>query len=140
MKKVFLFALISAVVVSCTKKEDDDVITDKQKPLVELFALDTTGIMPGGEIHLDFKFTDNQALNQAKFEIHEAGGHGHRISAAEFEWSLIVDLKGQKSYTDNIEIDVPLDAELGEYHFLVTVTDKSGNESDLGEIDLMIFN
>lgn len=140
MKKMFLFALISAFITSCTKKEDDEVISDTQKPVIELFTVDTTGIMPGGEIHLDFKFTDNQALNQAKFEIHDASGHSHRISSAEFEWSLILDLKGQKSYTDHIHIDVPVDAEPGEYHFTVLVTDKSGNESELGEIDLVIFN
>ena len=141
MKKL-LFVFAAVTLVACGKDDDEaPEVTDNVKPVIAEFGADHTTVTAGGEIHLDIKFTDNEALNQAKIEIHENfDGHSHKRVAAPFEWEKILDLAGQKSYTDHMDIDVPADASSGSYHVTCLVTDKSGNESELMDFDLEIEN
>ena len=138
MKKISIVFAVLAL-AACKKEDDEQVIKDTESPVIVEFATDHDHAEAGGEIHMDLMFTDNKALSQAKIEIHDNfDGHSHGRVAAPFEWEMIIDLEGQKSYTDHMHIDVPADASSGNYHVTCLVTDKAGNESDLVDIDLEI--
>ena len=141
MKKLSIILSICVLFSACQKDDDETTaaITDNDSPVIATFTTENTTVAAGNEIHMDMQFTDNIALKQAKLEIHSANdGHSHGRVAAQFEWEMILDLQGQKSYTDHMHVEVPANAEAGEYHLTCLVTDESGNESDLTDIDIKV--
>ncbi len=141
MKKYFLFAVAAMFLVACNNDNDD---VDTTKPVIEIIK----PVADAGEDHIEFhqgdefefeaKFTDNVALKSYKVAIHYNGdGHEHSAvvkSATEEdhvewdqEWSG--DLKEEQEDRVAFLIEVPENAEPGEYHLGVYCFDVAGNES-----------
>lgn len=141
MSKYFLLAAV--LILAACSSDDDDV--DTTKPVIEV-------IKPAaeeGEEHIHFhqgdtfdfeaKFTDNVALKSYKVNIHFGEGHEHSVvmkSATEddhdhIEWEYDADgdLEGTEDRAVISGIEIPENAEPGEYHLGVYCFDVAGNES-----------
>ena len=131
-KTVFMFlALLSASVFfwSCSSDE-----TDTEKPVIEISSpADHAHFHPGDIIHFDAEFSDNVGLKQFKIDIHWGEGHDHKSGQHDdhghaWSYEYIGELYGRNKHI-HMDITIPEDAKHGEYHFLVFVTDKAGNEA-----------
>jgi hypothetical protein len=140
MKKLnFLTILFTALVLvfnACNK----DTEIDTQAPEIAMVSPDDEQYFhPGDTIHFEAGFSDDVALSQFKIEIHYGSDHTHKSdSSQEVEWSFehIGDLSGREQLV-TMDIEIPENAEHGEYHFLVYCTDLAGNESWIG-LDIFI--
>jgi hypothetical protein len=134
-----VLCLTAWTITSCKKNEVDEtrpVISEITEPLMN----DT--LFSGSEFHVDLKVSDNDELSQLKIDIHGAeDGHSHgKVDASAFwETVIIVDLSGKEQLVHK-DIVIPADAASGIYHVILTAVDKSGNMSDVSEIDIFIQN
>jgi len=137
MKKLLFIALFAGTALaSCTKEETPDT----QKPVITVTspAGDHLDTAPGQTINLSALLTDNEELLNAKIDIHEAGDHGHRVSGTlGFEWAKVYVISG-KEHTLTEAIEIPADAEIGEYHITFEATDRSGNAATPVVIEMHI--
>jgi hypothetical protein len=140
-----LSILLGTAMISCSS--DDDAPRDSVAPIITLNEpFEDEIIAPGGEVHFDADFTDNEALQSYKIDIHYAGdGHSHRpITFDEDhdhgeEWAFeITGMISGTSANAHMHIDVPTmiehDGEMhpikkGAYHFSVFALDAAGNQS-----------
>ncbi len=141
---IYLFSIFSILfLASCS--DDDESLPDNEAPEIDMVDPgDHEEIAPGGEIHFDALFTDNEELASFKINVHNAfDGHTHSSADLKQEasqdnpWSYdeVFEIEpGQTSYEAHEHIAVP--AEIngepiseGHYHFGVFVTDAAGNES-----------
>lgn len=134
MRKLILLFSISWCIFSCGK-DDDQKPQDTTPPSVDNVLLNGLStepeLMQGDTLDIELLFSDNEALNSAKLEIHHAGdGHSHRKTVSEFSYSEILSLQGTSEEVE-LKVKIPEDAESGEYHFTVLVLDNAGNESGL---------
>ena len=135
---IILF-LMTWTITSCKKNEVDEtrpIISEITEPLMN----DT--LFSGSEFHVDLKVSDNDELSQLKIDIHSAeDGHSHgKVDASAFwETVIIVDLSGKEQLVHE-DIVIPADAASGIYHVILTAVDKSGNMSDVSELDIYIQN
>jgi hypothetical protein len=86
----------------------------------------------GDSIHVMIDFTDNEALNQYKIDIHsnhDGHNHGKPQDALE-KWDTLIigSLSGTADALD-FYIPVPMGYLPGPYHFTVFCLDKNGNET-----------
>lgn len=135
-KTLLLLSLTSLAFVSCTKEDTPDT----QKPVITVTApaLDHLDTSPGQSINLSALLTDNETLLNAKIDIHEAGGHSHRVSdTTAFEWAKVYVISG-KEHTLTETIEIPAEAALGEYHITFEATDEAGNAATPVVIELHI--
>jgi hypothetical protein len=126
--RIYYLAFLSLTVAFVACSDDG---TDTEKPVITLNEPeDHEHFHPGDEIHFDADFSDNVALKQMKIDIHSAEGHDHKSSSVgtEWHWDTIINLSGRNMHK-HFHIDIPADAEHGEYHFIVYATDAAGNES-----------
>jgi uncharacterized membrane protein len=136
MKKLLFLALSASVLIVSCKKEDTP---DTQKPVITVIApaSDHIDLEPGDMLNLAALLTDNEELLNAKIDIHEAGNHGHKITGEGWEWAKVYVISGKEhNLTESIQI--PADAELGEYHITFEATDKAGNAATPVVIELHI--
>lgn len=132
-----------AVMLLAACSSDDDATTDTEKPVITIEEPhDEEEVAPGGEIHFDALFTDNQELASYKIEIHNAfDGHTHSVlkqeSPEDNPWSFSQSYTippGEKSFEGHHHIEVPAEingapVSEGHYHFGVYVIDAAGNEA-----------
>jgi len=127
-KYLILFSISVMVVFAACNTEDVDTV----KPIVTIVEpLDHAVFHPGSVIHLDFELSDNVGLRQYKVDIHFGEGHQHKALAATpapWVFDSIGNIDGLNRHL-HMDIAVPADAPLGEYHLLVFATDLSGNEA-----------
>ena len=144
MKKVsvFKFLLSAFLLGGCGSDED---AKDMQKPVIEMngseyFPQNCISLKRGDRFTFRAKFLDNTELGNYNIEIHNNfDHHSHSTVSEECEteakkapvkaWVFNRDYAipaGLKEYTASDEIAVPADADTGDYHFMVRLTDKSG--------------
>ena len=144
-----LTSIVSAVMASCDKDNDDK---DTTKP--PLHSQDQAGFVMvpincddyhrGDTIHFQYIFEDDVELGSFNIEIHNNfDGHSHSTETGEEHehhehhehgdesgaWVFNQDYTipaGKKSYTADLEIDIPEGISEGDYHFMLRVTDKTG--------------
>ncbi len=147
MKKLQYLAIASiASVFTFTSCSSDDN-TDTEKPVVDLVApAEGAKLEAGKDIHFDMVVSDNDGLASYNVDIHNnfdghnhSGGdnHTHALGVKEvaaegkpFAFNKTWDLGGVKN--DKIhhhEIIIDANAKPGDYHFVVKVLDKSGNQT-----------
>jgi len=141
------------VVNSCTNNTNE---IDEQKPNIDLtiqdaFPLNCDTLFFGETFNLKMIFTDNVELGSFSIDIHNNFDH-HSHSTEVTECSLdpikipvnpflyINDFEiplGSKEYQTNLEINIPPansygDFDEGDYHFFISLTDKSGWSTQKG--------
>lgn len=143
--KNFLFVLVSLLAmtmftVSCTKDQDTEA------PQIAEFkingATQMVVVAAGTAMNIDLTFTDNEALQEWKLDIHDAfDGHGHGKTQANTRLSLqqTFAISGATAQTTQT-VNIPANAAAGPYHCIVRVLDAKGNESEFAEIDFVLTN
>ena len=92
------------------------------------------------EVFLQSNLSDNVELGSSSIDIHhnfDHHSHSTEVNSCEMQpiklpvnpFLLVKTFQiaaGQKSYSINEELTVPLDVDPGDYHFLIRLTDKAG--------------
>lgn len=95
---------------------------------------------PGDTIRFCYRFTDNVELGNYNIEVHNNfDHHTHSTSAVECDleadkepvnpWLYNHDFHipaSSRDYTAHLDIPIPADADPGDYHFMVRLTDAAG--------------
>ncbi len=141
-----LLALVSVMTIGFTSCGSDDDLRDMTKPVISEQGItanpvDCQQYHPGDVIPFHYVFTDDVELGSYNIEIHNNfEHHTHSGSAAECElepkkeagakaWVFNQDYTipaGQRTYDARVDIQIPADAETGDYHFMVRLTDRAG--------------
>ncbi|APA91928.1 DUF4625 domain-containing protein [Myroides sp. ZB35] len=151
LKYIASVTLLSSILFTSCLKSDSDV--DTQKPVIVLNAPEEGANLEAGEtIHFDMDVSDNIALGSYDIDIHSAEGHTHTHSVSvrhadhdhdhdhddeenahrksfkyKNSWD---DIYGQRNaHIHHHEILIDKEAKRGEYHFVVKVLDKAGNQA-----------
>ena len=142
MKKSFLSLILLCALCACSSSDDDE--KDMTKP--EILSLDTACPLEcdtyhrGGKIAFSYVFTDNVELGKYNIEVHNNfDHHTHSTSAVECKMDAVKEPQkpwvynkdfdipsGQQRYESKMEIPIPADIDVGDYHFMIRLTDKTG--------------
>lgn len=144
MKKMISFfsilIVLSMVVVSCTKDQDTEA------PEVTAFKINgqdhDVEVAAGSDMTVMVTFTDNEALQQWKVDIHDAfdgHGHGKTTDFTKFSLQQVFPISGTDAPITQA-IAIPANTTAGPYHCIIRAIDAKGNESAFVEIDLIITN
>jgi hypothetical protein len=100
----------------------------------------------GDDLHMDAEIVAEGRIDRIQVEIHHEGEHGKKSSVVtvfdamewEFEYTW-TEFSGLKNTTFHEHIEIPLEAETGDYHFHFSVIDQEGNVTDF-ETDLEVLD
>lgn len=136
MKKIsFALMALGFGFTACEK----EAAPDTQRPVITVTnpASDHLDKGQGEMLNLAALLTDDTELLNAKIDIHKAGDHGHRISGEGWEWAKVYTISG-KEYSLAENVQIPADADTGEYHITFEGTDKAGNTATAVVVELHI--
>ena len=155
MKKIGIIAIIMSLIFAFNSCEKDEDI-DNQKPEIDLsipdaFPVSCDTLYFGETFILKVKFTDNVQLGSYSIDIHNNfDHHSHSTEVTECSldpikepvnpFTLIQDYdipSGQQVYETNLSITIPSSNsngsfDEGDYHFFISLTDKSGWSAQKG--------
>lgn len=135
MKKVLLtiLAAVPLVFISCDSDEDTTA------PIIEHVHADEE-VAVGDDITIDADFTDNEALGQAKIDIHDIfDGHDHGKVQAKWSETRTVSLSGTDAEIEEV-FTVPANTTAGPYHVVVQCIDAAGNNAEFKEVDFWVMS
>lgn len=148
MRKV-LFGLTTTVMllgtIACTN--NDDIVKDNQLPIITdqgitAVPMDCDVFQRGGIIPFRYRLTDNDELGSYNIEIHNNFDHHTHGTQAQgcsmdpvktpikpfhYDESFKIP-SGSKSFDAKQDIKIPADIDPGDYHFVIRVTDQTGNQ------------
>jgi hypothetical protein len=145
MKKSIFSSLLLCALCACSSSDDSDS-RDMSQPVISEQGITANPVEcqqyhPGDVIPFHYVFTDDVELGNYNIEIHNNfDRHTHSGSAVECElepkkeagpkaWVFNQDYvipAGQRSYDARVDIQIPADAETGDYHFMIRLTDRAG--------------
>lgn len=134
IKSLFANILIATALMSCEKDE-------VKKPEILNFELgyenSKTGYL-GNDLHIDADIIAENGIDRIVIEIHHEGDHHKSIVLAhsDHEWEFdhtYTEFQGLKNTNFHKHIDIPLNAEPGEYHFHFKVIDMEGYSAEIEE-------
>ena len=149
MKKIlFNLTAVAALfgLVACSS--NDDVVKDTQLPTITdqgitANPVDCQVYNRGDVIPFRYRFTDNEELGNYNIEIHNNFDHHtngtqgkscdpektERNTKNTFYYNQDFSIpRGSKAYDASQEIQIPATVEPGDYHFVIRVTDQTGNQ------------
>jgi hypothetical protein len=133
--------LLLSLFAACKKEEQiDTVYPEITNNTADAFPIQCSTLKRGEKFIFKATFSDNVELGSSSIDIHHNfDHHSHSTEVSDCDMEAIkapvnpfVLIKtfpiaaGQKTYTINEEVLVPLDADPGDYHFLIRLTDKAG--------------
>ncbi len=133
---IYLFVVSMGLLIAACSDED----IDTEKPMMIVYSPgEGQEFRPGDNINFLAEFTDNVGLSEYKIDIHYGGDHEHKkhednLDSWHYEYIGELSGKEQEVY---LEIETPSELRTGEYHFIVFLSDLSGNES-VGVIEIHI--
>jgi hypothetical protein len=133
IKNVIIIVLIAmtAIFSSCKK--------EISKPEIRNFELghDNSKIAYiGGELHIDAEIVADGKIDRIIVEIHPEGDHNKSVKKVSLDndWEVEIiytEFSGLKNTVFHKDLDVPEDAEPGDYHILFKVIDMEGNTTSI---------
>lgn len=138
--KVFLFAIAFTAGLFFTSCEKDD--ETNPKPVITLTELGYENSKigyAGTDLHIEAEIVAEGKIDKVTIEIHPEGEHEEKSSSIalhEGEWevdSTFTEFSGLKNTTFHKHIDIPVNAEVGHYHFHFIVTDMDGQQTTVEE-------
>lgn len=143
MKKFIpvIFVILSvASFFSCGKEEKDDVYPEIEMDCCGGFPLNCDTIERGTTFTFVARFTDNEELGAFSLDVHHNfDHHTHSTDPLPCEFGPVKDPlnpfrlikeyqipSGLTSHLAEVEISIPADADPGDYHMMVRLTDKTG--------------
>lgn len=148
MKKIlFCITAISGLLTVAACSSNEDIVKDTEKPVISEAGItanpvDCQTYNRGDTIPFQYLFTDNEELGNYNIEIHNNfDWHTHATSKTEcpldnkktatnawvFNKDYTIPAKST-TYKGRVDIPIPTDKEPGDYHFMIRVTDKTGNQ------------
>ncbi len=145
MKKNIISLSLLCALCACSSSDDNES-RDMTQPVISEQGITANPVEcqqyhPGEVIPFQYVFTDDVELGNYNIEIHNNfDHHTHSGSAIECEldekkeagakaWVFNQDYTisaGKRTYTALINIPIPADAETGDYHFMIRLTDRAG--------------
>ncbi len=138
---MFLYALLCALCGCSSASKEKDMTPPEILPIGEYISPENCQEYPcGGVLPFACAFSDDVELGSFNLEVHNNfDHHTHSTEAGECRqdavkdpvnpWILNKDYTipaGRKVYEAKVDLPIPSDADPGEYHFMVRVTDASG--------------
>ena len=139
MRKICLLIAVITVFAGCQKEA-----VDSMPPAIDsnyaFFPVQCGEIKRGESFTFKARFTDDVELGSFGLDIHNNfDHHNHSTEIGECNLAPIKTPlnpyvllknyeipKGLKSYEADITIETPADIDIGDYHFMIKVTDKAG--------------
>ncbi len=130
-----IFVMAMFVFVSCSDDDDDfpaPVISD-----LEIGHHDSKVGYRGSDLHIDAEIVAEGRIDRIVLEIHHEGDHHHDHKSGQHDdhgWEFDhtwTEFSGLLNTNFHEHIDIPIDAELGEYHFHFTVIDQQGKVTEV---------
>ena len=149
MKKIlFSLTAVAALFGMMACSSNDDVVKDTQLPTITdqgitANPVDCQVYNRGDVIPFCYRFTDNEELGNYNIEIHNNFDHHthgtqgkscdpdetERNTKNAFYYNQDFSIpRGSKAYDASQEIQIPATVEPGDYHFVIRVTDQTGNQ------------
>ncbi|RZL14675.1 MAG: DUF4625 domain-containing protein [Pedobacter sp.] len=141
-KHLYLSLLFLGSIFSACKKEEniDTTYPEISSSTTDAFPIQCSTLKRGEKFVFKATFSDNVELGSTSIDIHhnfDHHNHSTEVNSCDMEpiklpvnpFLLIKTFPiaaGQKSYSINEELTVPLDVDPGDYHFLIRLTDKAG--------------
>ena len=141
----FLLALVLCSFAACSNNDDDSSTKDKETPVISDEGIvssptDCQVYKRGEVIPVRYLFKDNRELGSFNIEIHNNfDHHTHGTSASDCKldekknpvkawvYNESFDIPaGQKEYASTVNITIPDTIDVGDYHFMLRLTDKVG--------------
>ncbi|WP_196895937.1 DUF4625 domain-containing protein [Aureivirga marina] len=145
IKFATIFFVLIIFLTACSKDEDN---VDKTNPTIDFnfnssFPKPCSKIKRGTSLNFHAKFSDNDILGSYAIDIHHNfDHHTHdnyevqcdmdpiKIPVKPFIYMQNFTIEGNvKELEPTIEISIPDDIDIGDYHFEVRLTDKTGWQS-----------
>lgn len=142
------FSLLSIVVlltigIAGCKKDDNEEIDTEYPEIISTansFPQQCGVLMRGQTVTIKTTFSDNRELGAYSLDIHhnfDQHNHSTEVNNCTFEakktpvkpFVFIQDYSipaGSKRYEATAQITIPADADTGDYHFMIRLTDKEG--------------
>ncbi|MFP4367305.1 MAG: DUF4625 domain-containing protein [bacterium] len=126
--KVFTVILFLITAISC---KDNDEIKMPEILEFELGHDNSKTVRAGGDLHTDAEMIAENGIDVIEIGIHPEDTHKKSLGSASNDHPWVVDIiydkfRGLKNTTFHEDLDVPVDAFPGEYHFHFKVTDMEG--------------
>ncbi|WP_126972682.1 DUF4625 domain-containing protein [Gynurincola endophyticus] len=142
-KQSWLTAVLVAVIAGACSKNKEEIDTEYPEidiAIQDAFPIQCSEITRGVPFTFKAKFTDNKALGSFSLDIHHNfDQHSHStevmtclaapVKQPENAYVFIQSFEipeNSKEYTANVNMLFPVDADPGDYHFMIKVTDKEG--------------
>src|SRR5690606_15210538 len=133
MKKIsYFFIFLSLLLVSAACNKDDD--THTANPIISLLEVGVGNnhtAYIGSDLHIEAEVFADGLIETIEIEIH----------SHDTQWEfhhIYTEFSGQRNANFHKHIDIPQEAEPGEYRFHFIVTDRQG-QSESEEIELSIL-
>jgi hypothetical protein len=138
--KVNLILAIAIIILSCSK---NDEVKMPEILEFELGYNNSKTVHAGNHLHIDAEIIAENGIDVIEIEIHYEGVHvgSLKIADAHYGWELEVTydkFRGLKNTTFHEDLEIPADAEPGDYHFYFKVIDMEGYTASY-EDDLIIL-
>ena len=127
--RIFLMLLLAVFVVSCNQTGAAPEID-----FHELGFNNSKTAEAGDELHMDAEIVAENKIDRVEVELHPEGEHmksvSFSISSEEFEFdSVYTEFSGLLNAEFHKHIEIPAEAELGDYHFHFAVIDMEGYQT-----------
>lgn len=130
-RSLAILPVLALLVTSCDKDEvTAPVITD-----VQIGSANSLKAYPGGDLHVEANILAEGKIAGIRVLIHEEGEHEKGASTVlhtdewEYDSTYTESYANLRNATFHEHIEIPSDAEAGEYHFHLYVTDQEGNQT-----------
>ena len=134
--RIFLVAIAFIAGLFFTSCEKDDETSPK--PVITLTELGYENSKigyAGTDLHIEAEVVAEGKIDKVTIEIHPEGEHEEKSSSTtlhEGEWEVdttFTEFSGLKNTTFHKHIDIPVNAEVGHYHFHFIVIDMDGQQT-----------
>lgn len=130
--KILLLALLFFTLLNACKK-DEPILGAPTISGLEVGTSNNKTAYPGNDLHVEAQIEAPGTIAEVKLQINPVSGTGWK-----FNRTFIEGFSGLKNAEFHEHFDVPIDAAVGMYKLVLTVTDKNGKttkiESDLNMI------
>ena len=131
MQNTFKILVITIFVITIVSCNDKDEIKMPEILDFELGHDNSKTARAGGDLHIDAEIIAENRIDVIEIEIHLEGAHKKSLGSANDDHGWEVDMifdkfRGLKNTTFHEDLDIPVDALPGEYHFHFKVIDMEG--------------
>lgn len=135
--KSFLIVM-SVLSIACSDSNDEHVFAKPEINNLIIGHDNSHQASLSSDLHIEADIIADARIEKIILIIHPEGEHHDHTSmkSEHDEWEIeleFLEFKGLKNTIFHKHIDVPANADLGDYHFHIAVVDAKGNKTELNE-------